>query len=119
MRKALDQIERQNLRHRRAMMLTAAVLRIVDEHTRHLRDPEDRYMRNIHDAVMDAFMAEGVDVLTDHDRAQIGLAPRGPDGWTMEEIIAMDERRLAHMRTPMPAMILPAGTDLLPPIPGR
>lgn len=100
-----ERIPRPDLRHRRAMSLTAMVMRIVDDHTRDIRD-DSRFLRKINDALMDAFMADGVDILNDFDRERMGLPPRGPDGWTVEEILALDQRRLDAMRADVAPVII-------------
>lgn len=112
MRTASQTISLPDLRHRRAMSLTALVLRIVDDHTREIRD-DNHFMRDISDALMDAFMAQGVDILTDYDREQLGLPPRGPNGWTIEEMVAMEKKRLALMRAPMPPVIVSSDNKLI------
>lgn len=53
-------------------------------------------------------MQRGVEVLTDADRATLGLPARTTDGWTAEEIVALEQRRLKAMYAPMPSFILKA-----------
>ena len=48
-----------------------------------------------------------VEIVSDFDRQQYGLTPRGPDGWTMEEIVELEKRRLELMFAPMPTHVMP------------
>jgi hypothetical protein len=58
-------------------------------------------MREINYDLMELCMKEGVEILTDYTRTEIGLPQRGPDGWTMEEIIALEKCRLDMMYAPL------------------
>lgn len=95
METAMQAMQRINLRHRRAMSLTSAVLKEIEP----FLDYEYR-RRDIYDAIFHLFSQEGVDVLTDYDRQQHGLPPRGPDGWTVEEMMALEQRRLELLTNP-------------------
>ncbi len=88
---------RYDLRRRRATALTAAVL---GEMRRQGVDLHDDY-RGIHDALMNVFTQEGVEVVTDYTRAEAGLPPRGPDGWTLEEMAALERARLEAITAPI------------------
>jgi hypothetical protein len=101
---ATDAMMRLDLRRRRAMGLTAAVLRELPDHC----DPH-RWKEDVHDALMRVFAGEGVEVLTDYDRTTLGLPPRGPDGWTPEELLALERRHLELLTRP-PEMIIPMPT---------
>lgn len=101
MRTASHEMERINLRHRRAIGLIAAVLNVLREH-RLKRD----ILREVYNTLVDALMDEGVEVLTDYDRQQYGLPPRGPDGWTAEEIVALEKHRLDVLMRPLPTIML-------------
>lgn len=50
-------------------------------------------------------MQRGVEVLTDAYRASLGLPPRTTDGWTAEEIVALEQQRLKAMYEPMPPLM--------------
>jgi hypothetical protein len=62
-------------------------------------------LRAITRKLEDLFRQDGVEVLTDYTRQEMGLPPRGPDGWTIEEIHAMERLRLERMMAPMPMFI--------------
>lgn len=91
-------IERRNLRQRRAAMLTAAVLQKIMPF---LDESQHRVLSDTHDALLGLFMEKGVEVLTDFDRAEIGLSPRTEDGWTPDEILALERVRLEIMMRPI------------------
>lgn len=95
---------RQDRRHLRAHSLVAAAMDRLEP----VLGPEVR-RRNIANALFEVFMAEGVEVLTDYTRQELGLPPRGPDGWTAEEVLALEARRLEAMLTPMPHFIAKGG----------
>jgi hypothetical protein len=44
---------------------------------------------------------EGVEIITDYTRQEMGLPPLGPDGWTIEEIIALEQKRLEMLTKPI------------------
>lgn len=100
--RATDQRERINIRERRAMGLTSAVLNIVLPHLREAQGREAKWAaRHIQEQLMDLFARDGIEILSDHDRQQYGLPPRGPDGWTVNEIIAMEKLKLEIMTKPI------------------
>lgn len=75
------------------------LLHLIMEKIRpHLRD--DRDLRFIHYEIWDALHAAGAEVITDDIRAQAGLPPRGTDGWTLEEIAALDRRMFELVNRP-------------------
>ncbi len=58
--------------------------------------------KDIYRVIRETLTAVGVEVLTDYHRAEMGLPPRGPNGWTEDEI-HLYEKRLSHaMRTTIP-----------------
>jgi hypothetical protein len=60
-----------------------------------------RQMKAFADELQKQFMENGVEVLTDWHRTQMDLPARGPDGWTMAEIIAMDDYLLKIHAQPL------------------
>jgi hypothetical protein len=101
---ALEESMRFDLRRRRADALTSAVLQELD-----LRGFPREIKREVYRALTDVFMREGVEVLSDYTRAEIGLPPRGPDGWTLEEMLALERVRLDAITRPM-TMTMPLPT---------
>lgn len=101
---ATEMSMRMNLRQRRAQILAAHVMEKLRGHL--YEDRERDTLRDVHDILMQTFMEQGVEVLTDYDREQNGLPARGPDGWTTEELLALERRRLEILTRPMPAMII-------------
>jgi hypothetical protein len=69
-------------------------------------DSPPRPHRDVSDQLMQTLMSVGVEFLTDHDREQAGMPPRGPDGWTLDELMALEKARLEHMMRPPPLMVL-------------
>jgi hypothetical protein len=63
-------------------------------------DPHE-IRRDTYDALAKLFMQEGVELLTEYHRQEMGLPPRGPDGWTVEEIIALEQRHLDALLRPI------------------
>lgn len=91
--KAIDEAIRIDLRRRRIQPLIAEILQIV---SRHLSEDDYRRnaMRELHDELFDKLFDQGIEIVTDHTRAEIGLPPRGPDGWTVAELLALEQVRL-------------------------
>lgn len=104
MRTAADQIPRIDKRRMRAMAMTAQIMQIVGKYVD--RDRERDCMRDLTYELQEAMEKVGAEVVSDFDRQQYGMSPRGPDGWTMEEIIELEKRRLEMMYAPMPTMII-------------
>lgn len=90
-----------DLRERRAMGLVHAVMREIEPFLLH----ED--MRKVQSRIQTLFERDGAEVLTDYDRSTLGLPARADNGWTMEEILAMEERRLRVMMAPLPPVVMP------------
>lgn len=102
--KAIDQMQRIDKRRLRAMQLTAQIMHIVGKYV-----PDDRERdlhRDLHYELQELMEKVGAEIVSDYDRQQCGLPPRGPDGWTPEEIIALEQRRLELMLAPMPPMVI-------------
>lgn len=102
--KETDQIQRVDKRRMRAMALTAQIMQIVGKYVP--REHERDLHRDLIYELQEALEKVGAEVVSDFDRQQYGLPPRGPDGWTMEEIIALEKRRLEIMLAPMPSLII-------------
>lgn len=101
---ATAKMDRMNLRVHRARALAAAVIQELEHND--LSNTRD-VRRAVHDTVLRVFHDHGVEVLTDFDREQFGLPPRGPDGWTVDEIFALEKRRLEMMTRPVVGTIEP------------
>ena len=99
--KAIDQIERVNLRQLRAQSLAHAIFDAVRPFI------DDEHYRDVMYALEDLFRDKGVEVLTDLDRQQYGLPARGPDGWTAEEIVALEQKRFDALFAPPPMIFKP------------
>lgn len=100
---ATQSMMRIDLRRRRAEALTAAVLQKLWPRI-DATDPEElhhRITRLVHETMFEVMFEHGVEVLTDHTRAEAGLPARGPDGWTMEELAALERSRLHMLLKPL------------------
>ncbi len=108
MKRPLSEVCRQDLRRLRVQSLLAQIMHIVEEH---ICDHEPRnHRREVTNKLYDLFATEGVEVLTDYTRQEAGLPPRGPDGWTLEEIIALEKRRLEILNRPI-SFVVPFGAQ--------
>jgi len=84
---------RPNTRHLRAQRLEAEIMHrlapVLDQYEEAWRVD---LCRQVSRALFEVLVATGAEVLTDYDRHELGLPPRGPDGWTFEEL------RIASMK---------------------
>lgn len=96
---------RVNARHIRAQRVTAHLMhaldRILDQ-----ADPDLDLHRRVSREITELLTTDGVEVFTDYDRQEIGLPPRGPDGWTVTEMHALENKRLEALISPMPHFIV-------------
>ncbi|EHK57671.1 hypothetical protein [Allomesorhizobium alhagi] len=90
-------IGRYDMRRARAEQLIGAIMQKVGHLVEDGRQEEVYYL--LHELLSQG----GIEVLSDYDRQRIGLPPRGPDGWTVEEIMALEQRRLDAILTPVVA----------------
>lgn len=106
----LNEMMRADRRGMRAAAFTSMMTHIMRKHLQKFMDdvaegvaPRHSYdvLRDISYELEDLCRREGIEILSDQMRSDLGLPPRGPDGWTMEEIMALEERRLEMMRAPM------------------
>jgi len=120
MRMAMQEMIRFDIRRRRAESLMAAVLSnlypCID--ATHPEDLPHRITSLVQEAMFEVMFEHGVEVLTDADREAAGLPPRGPHGWTIEELMALERRRLEVLTRPltmtMPAQAVRTETALKP-----
>lgn len=104
-------VTRLPLRRKRAEAAAHAAYRAVERFLfidRHEHRPDAREVIN---ARIETYTASGIEVLTDFDREQIGLPQRGPDGWTVDEIIALEKMRLDAMNYTPRAIVLSSGKE--------
>lgn len=95
----MGMMPRFDLRKQRAMSLAAHIMQELRPYI------DDREQGRAHDALLRLLYTEGVEVLTDHTRNEAGLPPRSGDGWTYDEIRALEQRRLEVMFNPNPGPI--------------
>lgn len=82
------QLERYDLRRMRAEALAHYVTATL------LREGFGELAESMFHVLVEKFSKEGFEVMTDKRRDELGLPPRGPDGWTDAEIAALDKRRM-------------------------
>ena len=114
------------MRRLRAQKLTASIIHelspileecerlngiVRQEHPDLCSDVADMAFRRAHDVIFKLMYESGVDVVTDCDRADLGLPARDHDGWTHEELLALEQRRLDLLRQPIPQLIVTTETE--------
>lgn len=92
-------------RRLRAMALQHAILHIVGRHISN-EDRAHDCMRAISYELFDKLHAEGAEIITDDIRVEVGLPARGPDGWTVDELFALERKRLEMLMAPMPMVFV-------------
>jgi len=80
-----------DLRRMRVGAVLHRVMRVIDPFIEH----DDRH--RVFDRLFELFMQEGVEVLTDATRAELGLAARDGEGWTEPKLRIYDAIRLQKM----------------------
>ena len=87
-----------NRRYIRANQITATLLNVIREHG---ADLLYSHWRALSGALFALFHDQGFEIITDHDRAALGLPPRNHDGWTAAELQILEARRLEAMLKPI------------------
>lgn len=99
------EMPRIDLRRARANSLASAIFLKMQPYLR-TEGPDERHvLRDAFDELFKLLYEEGVEVFTDFDRAKLGLSPRGFDGWTAEEIIALERARIEAFQNPKPFIV--------------
>jgi len=91
---------------RRRHQVMAIVALVMDAIGKHIPDDGHSHKHATYD-LLEALDKAGIDIITEEDRARAGLPPRGPKGWTHQELQIMDHKRLMVMLEPLPPMIVP------------
>lgn len=100
-----------DIRRQRATALVHAILQEIREPIDEVRhDPDFNAEREIYGKLMALLTQEGAEVLTDWHRTEYGLPPRGPDGWTAEELHVLERARMEAMLRPI-SMVLETPKD--------
>jgi len=61
-----------------------------------------------YDAMRKQFVENGWEIITDEHRKEAGLPPRGPKGWTQQELYALEQARMAVLMRPITGFVEPA-----------
>ncbi len=102
--KASDRIAPRNMRLDRANQLVAIISDMAEDVLKRTDHPAD-FSRTLHTRLLDYLHDEGAEIITDRDRDAAGLAPRGLEGWTAEELRALELHRMEVMLRPMPPVL--------------
>jgi len=65
----------------------------------------DQY-RDVHRAIFDCLWRSGAEIITDIDRHDADLPPRGNNGWTNEHLRILEMKRTEALLGPIPPIIL-------------
>ena len=103
--KAFDELMRADLRRLRAHALTAHILHIVEKYLSD-EDRRNKALRELSRELDEELWRAGVEIVTDQIRTQCGLPPRGLDGWTVDELIILERKRIEAMLSPMPPLVV-------------
>jgi hypothetical protein len=95
-----------DMRRRKADAFVGYVLQIIRQHPA-IRTLDREAHRQIANYLFDAAHKDGTELLGDYHRSELGLPPRGPDGWTREEIAMWENKRLEMMHALVIPQILP------------
>lgn len=91
----LEDRNRADMRKLRGRAFVATVLQIMGKYI-----DDNRNMREAAYELEKLCQDNGVEILTDFIRQEMSLPPRGPDGWTNEEIMELEKRRFELMSRP-------------------
>lgn len=96
-------IQNPNLRRARADQFTHMVMRVIEPYLEQHgeQDAREYAFRELHKL----FSGIGAEIVTDFVRAELDLPLRGDDGWTPDELRAMESRRLEIMCRPMSLVV--------------
>lgn len=92
--KTYEENYRINLRRMRADALLAAVLDKIRPFLNEDCEKDAYY------ALLEFFIQEGVEVLTDYHRKEMGLPSRDGEGWTPKEVHALELKRMEELLAP-------------------
>lgn len=91
-----------NMRRQRANAIVHLVLGIVREQRDRHGDDWERYAAR---ELFEQITTEGMEIVTDACRAAAGLSPRGPLGWTAEELAVLEATRLDALLRPIMCLV--------------
>jgi len=91
-------------RHINAQKFVAEILHIVEQHFSD-EDRRRRVIRILAEELFDAAWKAGVYLLTDADRAEAGLPERNFSGWTPEELLTLEAKKLEALLRPAPLIL--------------
>ena len=92
------------LRRHRANSLTAQIMQMVGKYI--CEHGENRGRRDASRDLVEAFYEAGAEIITDLDRTNAGLPPRGPYGMTAEDVRTLEALHTAAMLRRLPPVLL-------------
>jgi len=95
-------------RRARAGQMASTIMQVIDPF---LREDGSSVRRSAFERLYELFFTEGVEVLTDHDRAMLGLPQRDGEGWSDEELKVLDYLRLQIMLKPLVMPLNPSSSE--------
>lgn len=89
-----------DMRRMRTEQFVAEVMRVVSPY---ICDPDARGREEaeVYRRLIDHFWTVGIDFVSDHIRAQVGLPLRNDRGWTPQELRVMEDLRIEAMMRPV------------------
>jgi hypothetical protein len=88
-----------NIRRQRADVVMNEILHAIRPFVD--RDAEE----SIYHALRERLEEHGAEIISDYTRKEAGLPPRGPDGWTIEEMMALEKARLDALYRPFSMLV--------------
>ena len=92
---------------RQRRQIDAIVHLVMEAVRKHIPDEGNAHKHAVYD-LRDALESAGIDIITNEEREKAGLPPRGPKGWTYEELKVLEVKRMEALLRPLPPMIFPA-----------
>ncbi|MCF1468533.1 hypothetical protein FS764_16625 [Agrobacterium vitis] len=84
-----------NIRKRRSNEITALLMRELQDFV------APKIQNEVYYTIKNTLEAMGAELVTDECRRQIGLPPRDQNGWTADELIALEHFRLMMLIKPL------------------
>lgn len=112
--KDVNELTRTDRRRLRAAALTGFIIHTVAKYVCDC-DRMHKPLRDLGDELFAGLHKEGAQIVSDYDREIAGLPPRGPDGWTTEELIALEKRHMELLMSPISITVPQSqGVELMP-----
>ena len=97
----------QDMRIDRRKRTAAALTNLISREIAPFLGDEERAREYAARAIYGIIMDQGLFVLTEQDRIDLGLPPRDDKGWTADEIRAYEAHLSMLMTRPLPHLVMP------------